>query len=144
MLNKLQIIGNCGSEPRIVQLRDSIIVHVSVATTEPEYMTERGQMVPERTTWHRLNIYGNMAKSAAQFLHKGSKVYAEGKLINHQFADKTTGELKDSLELDVQYLEFLTSRADSEKLTETEAEDTAPAPNTPPAEKKQKSKNETA
>lgn len=128
MLNKIQIIGNLGADPKIVQLRDGVIVHISVATTEPEYMTARGQMVPERTTWHRVNIYGNMAKQAAQSLYKGSKVYVEGKLVNHQYPNKETGEILNSLEIECNYLEFLSPKPATASTTADAPAEQEPTP----------------
>ncbi|NCC39936.1 MAG: single-stranded DNA-binding protein, partial [Gammaproteobacteria bacterium] len=34
----------------------------------------------ERTEWHSVVIFGKLAEIAKQYLHKGSKLYVEGKL----------------------------------------------------------------
>ena len=34
----------------------------------------------ERTEWHRVALFGRVAEIAGEYLHKGSKVYVEGKL----------------------------------------------------------------
>ena len=34
----------------------------------------------EKTEWHRIVAWGRLAEVCAQYLHKGSQVYVEGKL----------------------------------------------------------------
>lgn len=152
MLNKLQIIGHIGQDAKTTQFSDgNVIAHFSVATTEPSVTTSKGQVIPERTTWHRINLYGNLAAAVHQSLLKGTKVYCEGPLIQREYADKTTGEVVTTLEMDCRYIEFLTPKPkqqtpkpeDAEQTdNETIPEPTAPAPTADeaPAPKKRNGK----
>lgn len=82
MLNKHQIIGYVGSEPEFMTTEQgNFRATLRVATTERSFTTSRGQLVPERTTWHNVEMWGGMAKLIQQFVHKGSKLYVEG--IHH-------------------------------------------------------------
>ena len=135
MLNKLQIIGHIGQDAKTTQFSDgNVIAHFSVATTEPSVTTSKGQVIPERTTWHRVNIYGNLAAAVHQSLLKGTKVYCEGPLIQREYADKKTGEVITTLEMDCRYIEFLTPKQTTQTPKPEDAEQeecpaqTAPAP----------------
>lgn len=122
MLNRLMLIGHLGQDPIVIPLRDNVIVHFSVATTQPEYVTAKGQIVPERTTWHKINCYGSLAKSCAQYLKKGHKVYVEGTLVGKEYTDKQTGEVRQSLECEAASIEFLTPKAAAPNETDKQNE----------------------
>src|SRR5690606_26165424 len=42
----------------------------------------------ERTEWHRVVMFDRLAEIAADYLHKGSQVYIEGKLQTRKWQDK--------------------------------------------------------
>lgn len=79
-INKVILIGNLGNEPEIRATGSgTIIANLSVATSESWKDRNSGQQ-QEKTEWHRVVIFGKLAEIAQQYLHKGSKVYLEGKL----------------------------------------------------------------
>ncbi|MEC9290856.1 MAG: single-stranded DNA-binding protein [Pseudomonadota bacterium] len=78
-LNKVQIIGNLGRDPEIRYTQDNRpIANVSVATTE-SWKGQDGQK-QEKTEWHRVVVFGNLAGVIEKYLKKGDSVYFEGKL----------------------------------------------------------------
>lgn len=91
MLNKAQVIGNLGQDPKVAQVSNGNgkVASFSVATTEKGYTTQRGVQVPERTEWHNIVCFGRLADVVAMFLHKGSKVYVEGKMRTRKYRDRT-------------------------------------------------------
>lgn len=79
-INKVILIGNLGSEPEIRSTgAGALIATLSVATSESWRDRNTGQQ-QEKTEWHRVVIFGKLAEITQQYLHKGSKVYLEGKL----------------------------------------------------------------
>lgn len=129
MLNKLQIIGHIGQDASIYNFSDgNIVASFNVATTEPAVTTSKGQNIPERTTWHRINVFGKLAQAVSGSLRKGTKVYCEGPLIMKERADKQTGEVYRNLEMDCKYLEFLSPKRENQPQTDI------PAPTIPPKE----------
>lgn len=85
-LNKVQIIGNLGEDPRINQTSNGQVANFSVATGE-EWKDKQGNK-HERTEWHRVVIFGKLAEITGTYLKKGSKVYLEGKLQTEKWTDK--------------------------------------------------------
>lgn len=86
MLNKAQVIGNLGKDPRITPTKNgSTIASFSVATTEKGYTTQNGTQIPDRTEWHNIVCFGRIADVVKQYLHKGSKVFIEGKMHTRQY-----------------------------------------------------------
>lgn len=86
MLNKAQIIGNLGADPKVsLGQNNSKIVTFTVATTDKGYTTRDGKRIPDRTEWHNIVCFLGLADIAAQYLHKGSKVYIEGKMRTRNY-----------------------------------------------------------
>jgi len=79
MLNKVMLIGNLGKDPEIRATQSGTsVVTFNLATTE-RWKDKDGQM-QETTEWHRIGAWQKLADICGQYLHKGSKVYIEGKL----------------------------------------------------------------
>jgi single-strand DNA-binding protein len=85
--NKVQLIGNLGNAPEIKNTDNGKkLARFSIATDET-YHNAKGEKVTE-TTWHNLVAWGNLADLAEKYLHKGTEVVIEGKLINRSYNDK--------------------------------------------------------
>lgn len=79
-INKVILIGNLGVDPEVRYLPSgSAVTNFRIATSETWKDKNTGE-AQERTEWHRISIFGKLAEIAGQYLHKGSKVYIEGKL----------------------------------------------------------------
>jgi single-strand DNA-binding protein len=77
-LNKVMLIGRLGNDPESRQAGTTTVANFTVATSE-SYKDKDGQKV-DKTEWHRVVVWGKLAEICAQYLHKGSQVYLEGKL----------------------------------------------------------------
>ncbi len=79
-VNKVILIGNLGNEPDVRYMPSGdAVANVSIATSEAWKDKNTGEM-QERTEWHRVVFFGKIAEVVKQYLHKGSKIYVEGKL----------------------------------------------------------------
>ncbi len=87
-LNKLQLIGNLGSDPEIRYLPDGTpTAQLNVATTDSWKDKKTGE-ARESTEWHKVVFYRGLAEVAGKYLVKGSKLYVEGKLKTRKYTDK--------------------------------------------------------
>ena len=100
MLNKAQVIGHLGQDPKITQGRNGVIASFSVVTTEKGYTTRDGVQVPERTEWHNIVCFGRIAEVVQAYLKKGSKVFVEGK----------NGVKRTIMEINAELLEMLDNK----------------------------------
>lgn len=79
-INKVILIGNLGNEPEVRYMPSGdAVANVSLATSESWRDKNTGE-TQERTEWHRVVFFGKIAEIVKQYLHKGSKIYVEGKL----------------------------------------------------------------
>ena len=80
-VNKVILIGNVGSDPDVRYLdRGVAIANFNLATTERGYTMQNGTQVPDKTDWHAIVLWRNLAEWAERNIRKGMKVYVEGKL----------------------------------------------------------------
>lgn len=88
MLNKAQIIGNVGKDPEFKDFGTSKVANFTVATTERAFTTKSGVDVPEKTEWHRVVIWGGLARVVEGYVRKGTRVYVEGKIRTRDYTDQ--------------------------------------------------------
>ena len=85
--NKVQLIGNVGQEPTIVNLDSGKkLVRLSLATNE-HFKNGKGEKQTD-TNWHNLVAWGKTANFIEKFVTKGKEIAIEGKLTNRSFEDK--------------------------------------------------------
>ena len=79
-INKVILIGNIGQEPETKVLANgNALANVTLATSDAWKDKGTGEQ-KERTEWHRVVFFGKIAEIVGKYLHKGSKVYVEGRL----------------------------------------------------------------
>lgn len=88
-MNKVMLIGNVGREPDVRYYdRDQAVAAFPLATTERGYSLPNGTLVPERTEWHNVVLYRGLAKIVEKYVHKGDKLFVEGKIRSRSYDDK--------------------------------------------------------
>ena len=88
-VNKVILLGNVGKEPDVRYLDGGVAVATfPLATTERGYTLPNGTNVPERTDWHNIVLWRGLAQVAEKYVHKGDKIYIEGKLRPRTYDDQ--------------------------------------------------------
>lgn len=109
-INKAIVVGNVGAEPKVTTFKDGKkAVQFSIATTERAYTLQNGTQVPERTEWHNIVAWGKQAEIIEKYVHKGSKLYVEGKMHTRSYDDKQNVRHY-AFEIHLEILELLDSR----------------------------------
>lgn len=86
-INKAILVGNVGNEPKVQTYSNGNVAQFPLATTERGYTLKNGIQVPDRTEWHNLIAWGKTADVIAKYVHKGSKLYIEGKIKTRSYDD---------------------------------------------------------
>jgi single-strand DNA-binding protein len=85
--NKVQLIGNLGNDPEIVNLESGKkLAKFSIATNE-SYKNAEGEKVTD-TQWHNVVAWGKTAEIIEKFVTKGKEIAIEGKLTSRSYDDK--------------------------------------------------------
>lgn len=112
-VNKVILIGNVGKDPEVRYLDSGIAVaSFPLATTDRAYTLANGTQVPERTEWHNLVLWRGLAETAEKYVHKGDKLYVEGKIRTRSYDDQT-GAKRYVTEIFVDNMEMLTPKGAS-------------------------------
>ena len=122
-LNKVMLIGNVGTEPDIRYIENGVATAtLSLATSTPGYTLPNGTQVPERTEWHRILLWRKLAEIVERYVHKGDKLYIEGKIKSRSYDDQN-GIKRTIVEIFADNMEMLTPRS-----TTAPAQQPAPMP----------------
>lgn len=122
------LIGNVGKEPDVRYYdRDQAVAALPLATTERGYTLQNGTQVPDRTEWHNLVFYRSLAKVVEKYVHKGDKLFVEGKIRTRSYAGQK-GEKKYITEIYVDNMEMLTAKSPLRPLEGQSAAQTSSQP----------------
>jgi len=85
--NKVQLIGNLGSNPEITNLENGKkVAKFSIATNE-NYKNAKGEKITD-TQWHNVVAWNKTAEIVEKYLEKGNEVAIEGKLTSRSYETK--------------------------------------------------------
>jgi single-strand DNA-binding protein len=88
MLNKIMLIGNLGGDPEMSYTPGgSAITKFTLAVNRRSKDRQTGEN-REETTWFRVVAWERLAETCNQYLHKGSRVFVEGRMTSHKYTDK--------------------------------------------------------
>lgn len=115
-MNKVMLIGNVGKDPVVRYYdHDQAVATLTLATTERGYVLQNGTQVPDRTDWHNIVLYRGLAKIVEKFVHKGDKLYVEGR-IHYRTYDDAKGQRHYVTEIYAENMELLTPKAAKENI----------------------------
>lgn len=90
-LNQVQLIGYVGDDPKIITTRTGkSMTSVKLATTDREIKRQDGSVIPERTEWHNITVFGRTAEFVGQYVRKGAQLFVQGSIHTRSF-DKQDG-----------------------------------------------------
>jgi single-strand DNA-binding protein len=87
MVNKVILIGNLGADPEVRHTQNGIPVATFNIATSERRKGQDGQM-QEQSEWHKIVAWDKLAGICSEYLHKGMRVYIEGKLQTRKWQDK--------------------------------------------------------
>jgi single-strand DNA-binding protein len=110
---KAQLVGNIGTEPemRYTAAGQSLLTF-SVASN---YRTKNqaGEWV-DKAEWVRVTVFGKRAETLSQYLHKGSRVFVDGRLEARPWENRD-GQPGAGLEITANEVEFMSGRHDEDQ-----------------------------
>jgi len=112
-LNKVMLIGNVGKDPELKYTPSGIPVTSFRLATSDTWRDREGKTL-EHTDWHTIVAWRGLAEVIQKIVHKGSRVYVEGKIQVRTFEDRT-GFKKNIVEILAESLLVLDTRKGKEE-----------------------------
>lgn len=114
MFQRIEFIGNLGKDPEMrYTAAGQSVTKFNVATSRVWHDAEGEK---KETTWFRVTVWGKQAEACNNYLHKGSQVFVEGRMI----PDINTGGpkmwkgnddmLHTSFEVNANFVRFLSTK----------------------------------
>ncbi|AUC82792.1 single-stranded DNA-binding protein [Lacinutrix sp. Bg11-31] len=85
--NKVQLIGNLGKDPEIVNLESGKKLAKFTLATNESYKNAQGEKITD-TQWHQIVAWGKTADVIEKYVTKGKEVAIDGKLTTRSWEDK--------------------------------------------------------
>ena len=108
-LNKVTLIGNLGNDPEVRSTTGGNRVATFSLATSRSWNDQSGNR-QEKTEWHRCVVWNTKGSQLAdiveKYVHKGDKLYVEGRIEYRQWQDKE-GQTRYSTEINVRELIML-------------------------------------
>ncbi len=86
MLNKVMLIGNLGRDPEFQITSDGAPVAKFSLAVNRTYKANGEKK--EETEWFNIVTWRQLAEICEKYLHKGSKVYIEGRIQQRKYTDR--------------------------------------------------------
>ncbi len=117
MLNKIFLIGNLVADPEIKYTPAGTPVgKIRLACTE-KYRAKGSSELKEQTLFVVLDVWDRQATTAQQYLHKGSRIFVEGKLVIREY--EQDGVRKWFTSVRVSSFKFLDRKGEGGRQTDT-------------------------
>jgi len=108
MLNKVFLIGNLGQDPEVRHTNSGQpVANLRLATSRR--VKDRDGNWSDQTEWHTVVCFSRTAELAGQYLHKGSKIFVEGRIQTRSWEDRE-GKKQYRTEVVCENLKFLDPR----------------------------------
>jgi single-strand DNA-binding protein len=117
-LNKVMLIGNLGCDPELKKADSGTpVCHFRMATRN--WRSANGNGTENTAEWHNIVAFGKLAELGSSRLHKGSRVYIEGRLRTRSYQPQQ-GDTRWFTEIIANDIQFMDAPAVSEE-TDTSA-----------------------
>ncbi len=86
-MNKIMLIGNLGKDPEMNYTPSGVALTKFSLAVNRVTKSSTGEK-QEETEWFNIIVWRQLAEVCNTYLHKGSKVYIEGRLQQRKYTDK--------------------------------------------------------
>jgi single-strand DNA-binding protein len=106
--HRTHILGNLGADPQVHYTTDGQARAMLRVAVNDRWKTSDGQL-KEHTEWYRLVCFGRLAETCGEYLHKGNRIFVEGRMRTRSWQDDS-GQQQYITELHADSIEFLDGR----------------------------------
>jgi single-strand DNA-binding protein len=108
-MNKIMLIGHLGRDPEMNYTPAGIAITKFSLAVNRVTKSQTGER-QEETDWFNIVAFRQLAETCNTYLHKGSKVFVEGKLTPRKYTDRDNNQ-RTSLDVIISEMEMLTPKS---------------------------------
>jgi single-strand DNA-binding protein len=108
-MNKIMLIGNLGRDPELNYTQSGVAVAKFSLAVNRVSKSSTGERQNE-TEWFNIVAFKQLAETCNSYLHKGSKVFIEGRLQQRKYTDRNNVE-RIAVEVVANDMEMLTPKS---------------------------------
>lgn len=120
--NQITLLGNVGGDPEVREVNTHSgprkVANLSLATS-PSWN-------PEKTEWHRISAWGNVAGIIEQYVYKGDRIMVIGRLQYSEWTDDA-GQKRKTAEINVDDIVLLGSAGGATRPVGSSRQDNVPS-----------------
>jgi single-strand DNA-binding protein len=109
-VNKVILVGRLGKDPELRYTPSGTAVATFSLATDESFKDRNGDK-QQRTEWHNIVIWRQLAEICGKYLHKGKQIYLEGKIQTRSY--DRDGNKRYITEIVADQMQMLGSRGDS-------------------------------
>lgn len=121
-LNKVMLIGNLTRDPNLRYTPGGAAVASFGIATNRSWTSSEGGEKQERVDFHNIVAWSKLAEICGQLLHKGDKVYVEGRIQTRDWKTEE-GETRRVTEIVIDNMMLLNSRGGSSNNSDDSADE---------------------
>jgi len=110
MLNKIMLIGNLGKDPEMTYTPSGVAMTRFTMAVSRSYKVPATGEKRDETEWFNIIAWRQLAETCSTYLHKGSKVYIEGRLTQRKYTDRE-GIQRTAVDVVANEMEMLTPKS---------------------------------
>lgn len=124
-LNKVMLIGNLTRDPNLRYTPNSTAVASFGIATNRSWTPADGGDKQERVDFHNIVAWSKLAEICGQLLHKGDKVYVDGRIQTRDWKTES-GEMRKVTEIVIDNMMLLSNSRGGGKFNDGEDEESMP------------------
>lgn len=128
-LNKVMLIGNLTRDPNIRYTPNNTAVASFGIATNRSWTPADGGDKQERVDFHNIVAWSKLAEICGQLLHKGDKVYVEGRLQTRDWKTES-GEVRKVTEIIIDNMMLLSGGRSGSRMADDDSEANGGKPTT--------------
>ncbi len=109
MLNKIMLIGNLGRDPEMNYTPSGTAVTKFSLAVSRSYKVQATGEKRDETEWFNIVAWNKLAETCSAYLHKGNKIYIEGRLTQRKYTDRD-GNQRTAIDVIASDMEMLTPK----------------------------------
>ena len=92
-LNRVQLIGRVGADPKVGGTQRHKVVTFNLATNEYAGVNTNSGEIKQRVDWHRIAVFQpRLLENAEKYVRQGDRIYIQGRLHHNRIRDKDSGQ----------------------------------------------------